>query len=350
MTTKKPVSLVTGACGFMGTHMVEILHEAGHHVRATDLASAYEQDDLKRGRFPGVLRKLGVEFTPSDMTKPESLKPLVKGVDYIFHIAAVFDYLAPWEVLYKVNVMGSRELFKMAIEEKGLKKLVLWGAGGVYGFSRPYREIYTEDMAPEPGNNYLKSKWQAEYDLMEMGRKHKLPFAIMRPTTVYGPRGVYGGGQMIMAAAKMKTAVTPASFTEHIPFVHVRDVCSAALHLAVTDSATGEIFNLNDDTIMTTLEFFQYVAEITGHKFVKLPPIPVKPLRPVVKGVATVMETVFKAIGTRPPLERDSASYFGHDFRYANDKLKKTGYKFIYADARDGLRDTIDWYKKEGWL
>lgn len=347
---KAPVSLVTGSCGFMGTHMVEVLAEAGHTIRATDLVTAYEQDDREAGRFPSVLKAQGVEFIPSDMTRPETLEPLVEGVDYIFHIASVFSYTASWEVLHKVNVEGARALYALAEKVKGLKKFVMWGAGGVYGFPREHRKPFTEDMAPVPTNDYLLSKWQQEYDLIELGRKKKLKYVIMRPTTVYGPRGVYGGGQMIMEAARMKTGAMPGNFDAHIPFVHVEDVCRAALFLAESKKAVNEIYNLNDDTVMTMVEYFEYVAELMGHRFVRLPSVPVMPIRGLLQGVAAVMEKVAEMTGTKPALEKDSTAYFGLDYRYANAKLKGTGYAFTYPEAREGLKQTIEWYQNEGWL
>ena len=148
----------------------------------------------------------------------------------------------------------------------------------------------------------------------------------------------------------MKTAAMPGNFDAHIPFVHVEDVCGAALFLAENENVVNEIYNLNDDTMITTMEYFEFVAKYMGHKFVKLPPVPVTPLRTVLTGVATVIEKVSEITGAKPPLEKDATAYFGLDFKYSNDKLKNAGYKFKYADARDGLKETIEWYKAEGWI
>ncbi len=348
---ERPLSLVTGACGFMGTHMVEVLHAAGHRIRATDLAAAGARDDREKGRFPSVLERLGVEFVPSDMTRPETLEPLVQDVDYVFHIAAVFSYSASWELLRLVNADGTRSLLDLLRGHKRLKRLVLWGAGGVYGLPSWRREpVLDESMAPLPINPYLRSKWMAEFMVMEEGRRHGLPWAIMRPTTVYGPRCVYGAGQLVMQAARMKVAAMPKNFTGRIPWVHVRDVCSAALHLAVTPGAKNDIYNLNDDTQMATNEYFRYMAGLTGHRYVELPALPIAELKPAIRTLAGALQWVFTQLGVPSPIEADPLDYLGEDWAYSNERLKATGYKFIYPDARDGLRDTVAWYRENGWL
>lgn len=346
---KQPLSLVTGACGFIGSHMVEVLHEAGHRIRATDLESASHKDDRTVGRFPSVVKQLADEFIPSDMTRVETLEPLVKDVDYVFHVASVFNYSAPWELLKKVNIIGARHLCDRLMDEGKMKKLVLWGAGGVYGWARPEDQPIAETLAPNPPNNYLKSKWQQEFDLMELGRKQDFPFSIIRPTTVYGPRAVYGGGQMVMSVMGMGMVMAPSNFTTHIPFIHVRDVCRAALFLAEHPETNGEIFNVNDDSMMTLVDYFEFMANLLGRPFVKVPPVPIGILRPTLMAVARLLQFVTGLTNTQSPLEADSADYIGREFTVSNAKLKKAGYEFLYPDARDGLRDTVRWYQENGW-
>ena len=101
--TKKPLCLVTGACGFMGTHMVEVLAEAGYQIRATDLPAAYPEDNKKRGLFPSVLRNLGVDFVGADLTDKQSLAEVVKDVEIIFHIAGLFSHQFPLAAGWKTT-------------------------------------------------------------------------------------------------------------------------------------------------------------------------------------------------------------------------------------------------------
>lgn len=344
-----PLSLVTGACGFMGTHMIDVLREAGHRIRATDLPGAFERDDRGRGVYPTVVREAGAEIVPLDLTAGEDLAKLVDGVDYVFHIAAVFSYSAPWKALEAVNVGATERLIEAVLaRKKKLRRLVLWGAGGVYGYPKPGGIIRETDPA-DPCNDYLRSKHLQEQAVARAGGRG-LPFTIMRPTGVYGPRQVYGGADLTLGMAKMKLIALPRNFTQPIPFVHVRDVCRAALHLADRKEAAGEAYNLSDGVIISTVEHARHVAQIMNRRFLLLPPVPVRALRAGLVQVARASQAVARRLKRKSPIEADTISYLGHSFVYANDKLLSTGFRFEFPDPREGVRQTLAWYAREGWI
>ncbi len=345
----KPLCLVTGACGFMGTHMVEVLLEAGYPVRATDLPQAYERDDPARGRFPSVLKARGVEFVPADLRDKDSLERAVAGVGYVFHLGAVFSYSAPWSLLEAVNVGGTRNLCELLRHESGFRKIVFWGAGGIYDIFKTPGPI--DEQAPrKPANDYLRSKLLAEEFLADFCGRHEMAYSIVRGTTVYGPRGVYGGGQMIMAAAKPPVVAVPSNWTFRLPFVHAVDVCRAGLHVAERPACDGEDYIVNDDSTLSFLEFMAFVADLTGHLFLRLPPVPPDLVRRVLVPVAGAVQAVSKRLGVQSPIERDTVAYLGLDLVYSNAKLKATGFAFRYPDARVGIAETVAWYQRNGWL
>lgn len=348
---QRPLCLVTGACGFIGSHMVEVLHRAGYRVRATDLPEAYAEDNQERGSFPSVLKNLGIAFVPSDVTRPETLQDVAKGVSYVFHIAAVFSYSAPWETLKRVNVDGTRELCHVLSREKGFKKLILWGAGGVYGFPPAQSLPIREEDPKAPPNNYIRSKYEQEQVVMEIGRETGLRHSIVRPTGVYGPRGVYGMATMILPLARMKRLFIPWNFTSRIPLVHVRDVCEAALFLAENKASDGEAYNLNDDTLIGVVEYVKCMGEILGRPVTLLPPVPVRLIKAVLNGIAALEAFASKVVARRSPsFEQDAIAYLGEDIVYSNRKIKDAGYRFLYPDARIGLRETVEWYRRNGWI
>jgi nucleoside-diphosphate-sugar epimerase len=268
----------------------------------------------------------------------------------VFHIAAVFNYSAPFSVLEAVNVQGTRNLLELLRYQETFKKLVFWAAGGVYDLEAAALPV-TEESPVKPANNYLLSKRKAEEVIAEFCNEHKMAYSMVRGTTVYGPRAVYGSGQMLMAAATMPVAAAPVNWTFRIPFGHVRDVCGAALHLAQKPSTDGEDYIVNDDSQLTNVEFFRFVAQITGHLFLPTPPVPIKAVKLVARPVAGALQWLSRNVThTQSPLEVDTVDYLGLDVVYSNQKLKDTGYDFVYPDARHGIAETILWYQQNGWI
>ncbi len=113
--------LVTGACGFTGSHICELLYEQDIPFRATDLESADRQ------WLPP-----DTEFVASDLTDPVSLRRVLEGISIVLHPAAIFDWSASEEMLNAVNVTGMENLCAEA-KAAGVKRLVSWSTSGVYG-------------------------------------------------------------------------------------------------------------------------------------------------------------------------------------------------------------------------
>jgi len=345
---RKPLSVVTGACGFIGSHVVEQLAKAGHAVVAADHPGSWQGgDSLATGRYPDLVRSLAYKCVEIDLEHPESFSGMPRNVDFVFHVAAVFNYTAPWEVLYRINVLGGKALLEYFGGSRRLKRFVQWGAGGVYGAPSDRGNVpFTEDMAPMPANNYLKSKWEQEHMVMTTAPGLKVDYTIIRPTTVYGPRGAYGSIEMFTSMVEGPVIAIPANMTGHIPFIHVVDVARAAIYLATCKDAVNEVFNFNDDTDITTVEFMQAMARLTGKPYVKLPPVPLghllKLLSPVLQFQFWMARDVLKV---KPPVEPDLVALAAEDFRYDNEKLKATGYEFLYPDARMAFAETIEWYR-----
>ncbi|MFP5351773.1 MAG: NAD-dependent epimerase/dehydratase family protein [Actinomycetota bacterium] len=340
-------ALVTGACGFIGSHMVEVLAEAGHEVVAADLPSALAAPADDRTRWPQVCRAAGAELVPLDLTDPSTVPAAVAGAEVVFHIAAVFDYMAPESVLRAVNVEGTRNLFEALLEEGSCRRVVNWGAGGVYGTPRADRLPFREDSAKEPGNAYLVSKWDQEV-LAHSYRSRGVEVTSTRTTSPYGPRAAYGSGQLLLQLAEKPVAIR--NMTGNIPFVHVRDLCRAALHLAEHPDADGEAYNVTDEGRIDAIRLARIVADEMGKRAKVLPPLPLGALRTLLSSAAKVSGALATRSGKRPVLEYDQVQYFGYDFVYSIDKLLATGFGFEYPEPEPGLRETLRWYREQGWI
>jgi nucleoside-diphosphate-sugar epimerase len=342
-------ALVTGACGFIGSHMVEALSEAGYEVIAADLPSALEAPAEDRTRFPEVCLAAGAQLVPMDVTDKDMVAAAVRGAELAFHVAAVFDYTAPESLLRNVNVEGTRNLFEALVAGGTCTRVVNWGAGGIYGAPREGTIPFREDGPKRPSNPYLTSKWDQER-LAHAYRARGIEVASVRPTSPYGPRAVYGSGQLLMGFAERPHPVAFKNLTGNIPFVHVRDLCSAAVHLAHHAGADGEAYNVTDEGRLDAIKLAELVADEMGTTARILPPMPLSVVRRVLSGVARVSMASARRKGTRPLLEYDQVQYFGRNYLYSIDKLKGTGFKFRWPQPEPGLRSTLNWYVANGWL
>jgi UDP-glucose 4-epimerase len=351
----QPLSLVLGACGGIGSHLVEVLIEAGHRVRAADSATAAGgDDDPRRGLFPAAVGAAGAELVPVDLGDRASIARALDGVGLVFDAAANVDAT---QALVDALLDGSRP------GREAFARVVLIGDGGIYGLPSPERLPVTEETPPAPPTDELRRRWEQERLVATAGRERGLAFTTLRPAGVYGPRLRVGGGFGLLDPALVRLrapgpvpvpvpVAVPSSFTARVPFVHVRDVARAALHVALDERAAGEAYNVCDDSLMSRVDFWKMVAEIRGARFVLLPPVPVEVVRPLSLAVARAVELLAEHHVARGqlPIDPVAARAFGHDLVYSSEKLKRLGFTFRYPDARGGIEETIAWYADRGWL
>lgn len=165
--------LVTGACGFVGSHLIEHLVKSGSQVIATDLQeakrTAYYVDrkgadtKLPEPRYYGnLLAEIDVKFIAADITDPDSLERVFQyEYDTVFHTASLYDYFAEWGRLYKVNVKGARNMGEIAAKN-GVDHFIHWSTLGVCGSSDAESQPLTEETDYAPHNRYGRSKMEQE--------------------------------------------------------------------------------------------------------------------------------------------------------------------------------------------
>ena len=319
------ITLVTGAAGFMGKHLVEHLVALGVRVRAT----------ARPRKNTSYFDSMGVEFVGADLTKPETLPALFDGgVDRVFHLGAICNFSTPYKKLYPTNVLGVDRITQLALDA-GVRRYVHVGSTAVYG---PYRGTpLTEDAPRNPQDSYGRSKRDGE-DIVWQRIQEGLPAIITRPCTVYGPGCNDGAGK----AFSRPTSITaiPGNGRQALSNVRAEDVAAAVVHLSHLDEAVGEAFNIADDSHPTIEEALTIAAMAFGAK----PPKLHLPLA-IVKAFARLDGFISRMKGRIPDLEYDAVRYLSTDYVVDNARLKNTGYRFIYPDFEESMKQMAEWYR-----
>src|SRR5207237_1417553 len=178
---------VTGAGGFIGSALTARLLELGWDVAALDLPRAL-------GHVPPGARRIGV-----DIRNQSALREALRGVQVLFHTAALFDLTAAWEDLYAVNVEGVGQVCAAA-RARGVERIITWSSSSVYGGTERPEPLTENALVPfERLNPYARSKWLGELLAREAAITDGLDVIVVRPGEVYGPGSAKGLGQALFA-------------------------------------------------------------------------------------------------------------------------------------------------------
>ncbi|UJR81327.1 NAD-dependent epimerase/dehydratase family protein [Sandaracinus amylolyticus] len=353
-----PLVLVDGAGGFLGRHVVDALRARGMRVRATDR--------------PGVALPDADECVSADLAR-DALEPLFEGATHVVHVAGLFDLAAQKDALWRANVDVARRVAEAAAIAR-VRRLVHVSSVTVYG--RPRAAPVREDAPQRPERAYERSKQEGEGAVRAIARASGLPLVIARPSGIYGPHGRYG-----LAAMASTIALAAASGRGHrsvrsetrMTHVHVEDVASACA-LLCDDRATrdedviGRAFHVADATPVTWSDVARGIE-----RFYALPenaPLRVTPLRARAMQIAARLASARLArtnaslarrwdalVAERglaraltPRIDVDAYDYWRADHVYDTSALRGLGWSPRWPDARDGLRETLEWYVRERWL
>lgn len=326
--------LVLGACGFAGSHLVDLLVAQGEEVVAADLP----------GTDTSYVDRAGVPFVPVDLTRPETLEALWASGPFagVYHFAELSSFSVPMAPLLKVNQEGTRNLLQ-ALRDKDTGPLVVLGSGGVYGAAQ---ESPVDEQTPHrPLTPYDLSKSRMEHEVDRAAQEWGLSARVVRPAAVYGPRSRKGAAVPLFLMALGQMPAIPGRGDGYAAFTHVRDVVGAAHHLMQRGPAGCEAYNVADDTLMTIRDIlFTLAPHVDARMYnVQLPHWGLRLLS---------WYNERKALKTGRParIERDAFALLMHDTFMSNRKLKETGYELVYPDFILGMVETIQWYKANNWL
>ncbi|MDP6946867.1 MAG: hypothetical protein QF464_22145, partial [Myxococcota bacterium] len=184
-------------------------------------------------------------------------------------------------------------------------------------------------------------------------REHGLPLTVIRPAPIYGPGSNYGHGGIILAVSLGFVPAIPSDAANYITTsIHAVDIARFALHIADLEEGLGEDYNVVDNSIISYLEFIKYISLLTGRNLKELSYLKLKRVQPVMEAAARAWAWLEKkaSLPRIRVLEVQSTSYISSSYWLSNRKSLETGYTYTYPDVREGLKDTVAWFREMGWL
>jgi dihydroflavonol-4-reductase len=331
--TSGDIALVTGASGFVGSAVARLLSERGFAVRA-----------LARPTSPrGNLDGFSGEIAHGDMRQPADMRRAMRGVRYLFHVAADYRLWArdPEEIV-RNNVQGTRAVMEAAAEA-GVERIVYTSSVATL------RPGTADDPADETRRlaeaqaigAYKRSKVAAERVVEQLIAEKRVPAVIVNPSTPIGPRDIKPTptGRIIV---EMATGRMPAYVETGLNLAHVEDVAEGHL-LALENGEIGRSYILGGQNV-SLREMLTMIAELVARKppRVRLPRAPLFPL-------AYMAEAAAQLTGKEPFLTRDALKMAGHHMFFTSARAERElGYRA--RPHRDALADALAWYRSAGYL
>ena len=326
--------LVTGAAGFLGGHLVDMLLERGDEVRAM----------VRPVEDASHLHKLdGVEVVLGDLVDRESLKRAVQGTQRVYNVAAK---TGPWglEKDYNaVNVWGVADLISASMDA-GVQRVVHTSSITVCGHH--LKGIITEDHPFRAEDNpYSRTKIAGEKMIADFVKERGAPVVIVRPAWIYGPRDNASFGRFVAMVESGKGFLI-SSGKNIVPIVYVRDVVQGLIKAGdASDEAIGKAYTIADDRRVTQAEYLNTIADFLGVVPVSRK-IPYFPLLAAGRSA----ELVWKALGRRnsapPPVTTYGVTLLGGNQEFSIEKARcELGYNPEY-DVIRGVFEGVNWYLK----
>ncbi len=318
--------LVTGAGGFIGSHLVERLVRDGARVRA--LVRYNSRNDW--GALDWLEHELltEIEVLLGDLRDPEIVARAVRGSEYVFHLAAQiaipYSYVNPRD-FFETNVLGSLNVAQAALDSE-VQHLVHTSTSEVYGTAQTVP--ITEQHPLNPQSPYAASKVGADSLIDSFHRAYGLPATVLRPFNTYGPRqSARAVIPTIVSQALSGGAVKLGSLTPRRDLTYVEDTVAGYLAAAASAATIGRTVQLGTGSAVAISDIVDAVGELVGHPLdVELDPARVRPEKSEVMLLLSSPDLASELMGWRSETDlreglRRTIEYIAaHQDRYRADQ------------------------------
>lgn len=335
--------LITGATGFIGSHLAKNLVESGKDTRC-----------LVRRSSSNVaidyLSNLGVELVYGDLLDKEAIRKAINGINTIFHLGGGGTLGTPKDICYKMNVEGTRNLLDACVEQGTAQKFVHVSTVGVLG---DIKNPPADETWPHNPENIVYSRAKAEAEKVALSYKNRVPLIVVRFPPVYGPPVIKDEPYRIAGVTPVLTILSSIKKGEWryigdgqnlIHWVYIDDAVHG-LELAAERGRMGEIYIIADEKAVAMKETVEIAARVMN---VDVPKghIPV----PVARFFAVFFELRAKLFGGTPRISREMVTSFIANRSFDISKAKRELNYEPKVDLEEGMKETVRWYKENGYL
>lgn len=327
----KKIALVTGASGFVGSHLVDLLLEENFEVRAL----VRKTSSLK------WLENKDVQIHDCGFFDKEGLRKAVEGVDYVFHVAGVVRAKTSKE-FYRGNVETTQNLIDALLDvNPNIKRLLVVSSFAANGPAKDASGAKEEDE-PHPISQYGKSKLEEE----KLVKKYfdKLPITIVRPPAVYGERETdiyiffktFKSGLMTMVGFDKKL----------VSLVHARDLVNGIFLAATNENSVGETYYVGSEKFYTWDEIGDATADAFGKDAIRIR------VPHFLVYIIGAIAQFFSLFSKRPAtFNFEKAREFVQKYQICDTSkaVNELGYRQKIS-LENGIKRTVDWYKEMKWL
>jgi len=292
MAQKKPLCLITGGAGFIGSHLADELLRRDLRVRVVDNFSNGREENLA-----ACAGRAGFELVRGDITSFETAEAVMRGADFVFHLAClgVRHSLAHPVENHRVNAEGTLCLLSAALKHK-VRRFLYCSSSEIYGTARV--TPMPEDHPARPATVYGSSKLAGEAYARAFFSSYGLPSLVVRPFNSYGPRSHHEGDcgefipKSIVRALNGEDILIFGDGSQTRDFMYVEDTARGLAEAAFCEEAVGGTYNLGNGRAETILALGEKIRKAVGRDGVKLRHLPPRP-------------------GDVLALEADSRAFFG---------------------------------------
>uniref|UniRef100_A0A832CVG2 NAD(P)-dependent oxidoreductase n=1 Tax=Ignavibacterium album TaxID=591197 RepID=A0A832CVG2_9BACT len=329
--SNKQIAVVTGGTGFVGSHLVDLLLDKGYEVRCITRKSS----DLK------WLKDKDVKIFDCGLYNKEALKEVIRDVDYVYHVAGVVKSKTK-EGYFRGNVDTTRTLIEATLESNSnLKRFLVVSSQTVTGPSLDGKPV-NEETECRPITTYGKSKLEEEKLVLSF--KDILPITICRAPAVYGERDTE---IFIYFKTFSKGLTTTIGFNEKkLSLIHVLDLVNGFYLAATNEKSKGQIYFISSEEFYTWPQINKITSKIIGKN-----PVVIKVPHFLVYTIAAVAQ--FAAMFSSKPatLNIEKAKDITQQYWICDTSkaVRELGYRQNIS-IEEGIKRTIEWYKKMNWI